>query len=97
MRKPTNSRIRKIKKIWFMARELGLIHKCKVNVIPYVMTWDRLLQNTTAIQGNKKTLESISLEYRQGLREGGSAIEDVTSILKRISSHNAEKYNCNIF
>ena len=37
----------------------------------------------------KKTLESISLEYRQGLGEGGSAIEDVTSILTRISSHNA--------
>ncbi|EQB61073.1 hypothetical protein NAPIS_ORF01362 [Vairimorpha apis BRL 01] len=37
----------------------------------------------------KKTLESISLEYRQGLREGGSAIEDVTSILKKISSHDA--------
>ena len=35
----------------------------------------------------KRTLESISLEYRQGLGEGGGAIEDVTSILKIISIH----------
>lgn len=37
----------------------------------------------------KKTLESISLEYRQGLREDGNAIEDVSSILGRISSNDA--------
>ncbi|EQB61507.1 hypothetical protein NAPIS_ORF00910 [Vairimorpha apis BRL 01] len=87
-----------------LARELGLIHKCKINVIPYVMTSDELVTKYHSkyrrefdidnriiayIQSKViKKIESISFEYRQGLEEGGSTIADVTSILKRISSHN---------
>ncbi|EQB62405.1 hypothetical protein NAPIS_ORF00013 [Vairimorpha apis BRL 01] len=75
----------KFRKYDELANELGLIHGCKTNIIPYVITWDGIvnkhhskhrkelgitdrieayIQSTTF----KKTLESISMEYRRGER-----------------------------
>ncbi|EQB61583.1 hypothetical protein NAPIS_ORF00846 [Vairimorpha apis BRL 01] len=56
-----------------LANELDIIHGCLTKIIPYVITWDKLgitdlieayIQSTTL----KKTLESISMEYRRGER-----------------------------
>ncbi|EQB60318.1 hypothetical protein NAPIS_ORF02095 [Vairimorpha apis BRL 01] len=60
----------KLRKYDLLANELDIIHKCKTRIVPYVMTWDA--RNPTKPLGIytvlvlKKTLESISLERRQG-------------------------------
>ncbi|KAF9763721.1 hypothetical protein NGRA_1100 [Nosema granulosis] len=40
----------------------------------------------------KKTLESISLDYRRGNNEGGSAIEEVETISARLCSNPEVRY-----
>ena len=49
--------IEKLRKYDLLANELGLIHKCTVKVIPYVMTWDGIV--TTY---HKSYLRSLGVE-----------------------------------
>ena len=37
----------KAKKYDFFANELGAMHKCKTRIIPYVMTWDGIVNKNT--------------------------------------------------
>ncbi|TBU11766.1 hypothetical protein CWI38_1048p0010 [Hamiltosporidium tvaerminnensis] len=53
---------------------LGLIYKCSVEIIPYVMTWDGIkLQIPMNVEAYiqsilpKKTVETISFDRRRGL------------------------------
>jgi hypothetical protein len=66
-----------------LANKLGLEHKCKTKIIPYVMTWDGIVTKlhrrysteiglTNSVEAYiqaivlKKTLESISFDFRRG-------------------------------
>ncbi|EQB60027.1 hypothetical protein NAPIS_ORF02408 [Vairimorpha apis BRL 01] len=71
----------KLRKYDLLANELGLIHECKTRIIPYVLTWNGLItkyhakyrkaRNSDRIEAYiqsvnlKKTLESVSMEYRR--------------------------------
>ncbi|TBU07020.1 hypothetical protein CWI38_2467p0010, partial [Hamiltosporidium tvaerminnensis] len=63
----------KLKKYDLLANELGLIYRCSVEIIPYVMTWDGITRNTHECRGIiqsivlKKTVETISFDRRRGL------------------------------
>ncbi|TBU13285.1 hypothetical protein CWI38_0479p0040 [Hamiltosporidium tvaerminnensis] len=67
-----------IEKYDLLANELGLIYRCCVEIIPYVMTWDEIPMNVEAyIQSIvlKKTVETISLDRRRRLESGLNAEE----------------------
>ncbi|TBU13440.1 hypothetical protein CWI38_0430p0010 [Hamiltosporidium tvaerminnensis] len=60
----------KLRKYDLLANELGLIYKCSVEIIPYVMTWDEIPMNVEAyIQSIvlKKTVHTISFDRRRAL------------------------------
>ncbi|EQB60595.1 hypothetical protein NAPIS_ORF01835 [Vairimorpha apis BRL 01] len=46
--------------------KLGLIHGCKTKIILYVLTWDDRIEAYIQSVTLKKTLESVSMEYRRG-------------------------------
>ena len=57
-----------------LANELGQIHKAKIKMIPYVLTWDGKYHNTYALMGvetNTRTyyiviiVESLSVDFRR--------------------------------
>ncbi|TBU09930.1 hypothetical protein CWI39_0017p0020 [Hamiltosporidium magnivora] len=54
----------KLTKYDLLANELGLIYKCSVEIILYVMTWDGIVTNNII---HKKTIETISFDQRRGL------------------------------
>ncbi|EQB60989.1 hypothetical protein NAPIS_ORF01442 [Vairimorpha apis BRL 01] len=59
----------KLKKYDLLANELGLIHRCKTRIIPYVLTWDGIksqIELNIQSVNLKKTLESVSMEDRRG-------------------------------
>ena len=35
--------VEKLRKYDLLANELGIIHKCKTRIIPYVLTWDGIV------------------------------------------------------
>ncbi|KAF9761019.1 hypothetical protein NGRA_2897 [Nosema granulosis] len=47
----------KLRKYDFLANELGLIHKCRTKIIPYVMTWDGVMTNF-----HKKYLKELDVQ-----------------------------------
>jgi len=67
----------KLRKYDVLANELGQMHKAKVKVIPYVLTWDGKYHDTYAkalgVASNtrtycivmKRTLESLSIDFRR--------------------------------
>jgi hypothetical protein len=72
----------KYRKYDLLAKELGIMHKCEVEIIPFVITWDGIVtkyhnshvrkigidnKTKTYIQSIilKKTLETISFDYRR--------------------------------
>ena len=79
-----------------LANELGLQHKAKTKIIPWVMTWDGIVTRfhkqyvaeiglTDRIEAYiqsrvlKKTLESISFDYRRGIDEQDDRGETIES------------------
>ncbi|TBU17010.1 hypothetical protein CWI38_0291p0040, partial [Hamiltosporidium tvaerminnensis] len=68
----------KLRKYDLLANELGLIYKCSVEIIPYVMTWDGILtkyhrshlKRLEIPKLIKKTVETISFDRRRGLESG---------------------------
>ncbi|TBU20382.1 hypothetical protein CWI38_0079p0030 [Hamiltosporidium tvaerminnensis] len=81
--------------------DFGLIYKCSVEIIPYVMTWDGIVTNTIKIPMNveayirsivlKKTVETISFDRRRGLDSGlnaeGSWYRTSMGVIKRAEMH----------
>ncbi|TBU13093.1 hypothetical protein CWI38_0533p0020 [Hamiltosporidium tvaerminnensis] len=63
----------KLRKYDLLANELGLIYKCSVEIIPYVMTWDGIAYIQSLVL--KKTVETISFDRRRGLESGLNAEE----------------------
>ncbi|TBU10617.1 hypothetical protein CWI38_1645p0020, partial [Hamiltosporidium tvaerminnensis] len=59
----------KLRKYDLLANELGLIYRCSVEIIPYVMTWDGI---SIVL---KKTVETISFDRRRVLESGLNAEE----------------------
>ncbi|KAF9742718.1 hypothetical protein NGRA_3614, partial [Nosema granulosis] len=47
----------KLRKYDLLANELGLIHKCRIKIIPYVMTWDGVVTNF-----HKKYLKDLDVQ-----------------------------------
>ncbi|TBU20583.1 hypothetical protein CWI38_0032p0070 [Hamiltosporidium tvaerminnensis] len=69
---PHQIKTEKLRKYDLLANELGLIYKCSVEIIPYVMTWDGIrLQIPMNIEAYiqsivlKKTVETISFDRRR--------------------------------
>ncbi|TBU07286.1 hypothetical protein CWI38_2422p0010, partial [Hamiltosporidium tvaerminnensis] len=69
----------KLRQYDLLANELGLIYKCSVVIIPYVMTWDGIVTKyhkshlkRLEIPNKllKETVETISFDRRRGLESG---------------------------
>ncbi|TBU11780.1 hypothetical protein CWI38_1041p0030 [Hamiltosporidium tvaerminnensis] len=63
-----------------LANELGLIYKCSVEIIPYVMTWDGIVTKyhktyVKRLQIPMNTVETISFNRRRGLESKPNAKE----------------------
>ncbi|TBU10851.1 reverse transcriptase [Hamiltosporidium tvaerminnensis] len=71
----------KLRKYDLLANELGLIYKCSVEIIPYVITWDGIVTkyHKTYLKRLQipinKTVEMISFDRRRGIESGPSAEE----------------------
>ncbi|TBU12448.1 hypothetical protein CWI38_0753p0030, partial [Hamiltosporidium tvaerminnensis] len=75
----------KLSKYDLLANELGLIYKCSVEIIPYVMTWDGIVTKYHRLHLKRleipmnieahKTVETISFDRRRGLESGLNAEE----------------------
>ncbi|KAL6122229.1 hypothetical protein NUSPORA_00759 [Nucleospora cyclopteri] len=64
-----NLQIKKLKQYDLLANELSLIYKCKVEIIPFVFSIPPKIQAYIQTIVLKKTLESISLNFKRGLQE----------------------------
>ncbi|KAL6120350.1 hypothetical protein NUSPORA_02932 [Nucleospora cyclopteri] len=73
--------VKKLKQYNLLANELSLIYKCKVEIIPFIYTWDNVITKYHSMYVKKlsilpkiqayiqtimfkKTLESLSLDFR---------------------------------
>ncbi|TBU20298.1 reverse transcriptase [Hamiltosporidium tvaerminnensis] len=71
----------KLRKYDLLANDLGLIYKCSVEIIPYVITWDGIVTkyHKTYLKRLQipinKTVEMISFDRRRGIESGPSAEE----------------------
>lgn len=90
-----------------LANELGLQHKAKTKIIPWVMTWDGIVTRfhkqyvaeiglTDRIEAYiqsrvlKKTLESISFDYRRGIDEQDDRGETIERAMVGLSGASVE-------
>ncbi|TBU20456.1 hypothetical protein CWI38_0068p0060 [Hamiltosporidium tvaerminnensis] len=72
----------KLRKYDLLANELGLIYKCSVEIIPYVMTWDGIVTKyhktyVKRLQIPMNTVETISFDRRRGLESVDNEEDDV--------------------
>ncbi|TBU11133.1 hypothetical protein CWI38_1365p0020, partial [Hamiltosporidium tvaerminnensis] len=70
----------KLRKYDLLANELGLIYKCSVEIIPYVMTWDGIVtkyhkSHLKRLEIPMNTVETIYFDRRRGLESGLNAEE----------------------
>ncbi|TBU10202.1 hypothetical protein CWI38_1945p0030 [Hamiltosporidium tvaerminnensis] len=73
----------KLRKYDLLANKLGLIYKCSVEIIPYVMTWDGIvtkyhkshLKRLEIPMNYLRRSETISFDRRRGLESGLNAEE----------------------
>ncbi|KAF7678812.1 hypothetical protein TCON_2551 [Astathelohania contejeani] len=88
----------KKRKYDLLENELGLLYKSKNKIIPYVMTWDSvitkyhrnyhkelniILEAYIQLTVLKKTLETISLEYRRSIEDSINVRDRVEDAVKR--------------
>ena len=93
----------KTRKYDLVANELSLMYKCKVSIIPYVMTWEGLVTKyhkrhmkeigietkTEAYIQSLVLLKSISFERRREIEERDSH-EEVEELVKKLEDAEAE-------
>ncbi|TBU10366.1 hypothetical protein CWI38_1817p0010 [Hamiltosporidium tvaerminnensis] len=91
----------KLRKYDLLANELGLIYRCSVEIILYVMTWDGIVTkyHKSHLKGLEipmnKTVETISFDPRRGFESGLNAEESweraSMGVVKRAEIHEGPK------